>query len=192
MPRKSTYRHVASSIASLTITVTASEEVSAASMAGEGSGTLAAGEDSGTFTAGEGSGTKVITTSCSPDGGGGAESSSEGTMTTSAPPEPAPTSGSSDAWAVVISTAARSSSTAAAVAGRGSTPDSSTTYATCSPSSACVGNGSARGGWGRGSEDMTHALRARRFRGARLSTPVSAYLREDRNKVNRQSKSENL
>jgi hypothetical protein len=32
---------------------------------------------------------------------------------------------------------------------------------------------------------------ARRFRGARLSTLMPAYLREDNNKVNKQNKSEN-
>jgi hypothetical protein len=47
-------------------------------------------------------------------------------------------------------------------------------------------------GWGWGSEGTTSTLRARHFRGARLSTPMSVYLQEDRSSINEQSKSENL
>jgi hypothetical protein len=97
--------------------------------------------------------------------------------------------------------AARPSSTAAAVTGRGGAPDSSTsinggggmpdsstTVAMSSPSSTCVGSGSAHEGWGRGSEGATRALWAKRFGGAKLSTPVSAYLREDGIKVSKSHK----
>jgi hypothetical protein len=45
-------------------------------------------------------------------------------------------------------------------------------------SSACGGAGSVLGDWGRGSEEITRAPSARRFRGTRLSTHVSARLRE--------------
>jgi hypothetical protein len=88
-----------------------------------------------------------------------------------------------------VPTVARPSSTAAAVAGRGDAPDpstsitggggapdSSTAVATGSPSSTSVGSGSAHEGWGRGSEGTTLVLWDKRFRGARLSTPVSVYL----------------
>jgi hypothetical protein len=61
---KSIYQPVASSIASSTVMVPTTEEVSATPAAGEGSGTSAAGEGSDAFAAGEGSGTEVITTSC--------------------------------------------------------------------------------------------------------------------------------
>jgi hypothetical protein len=63
--------------------------------------------------------------------------------------------------------------------------------AMANPSSTCVGSGSTHGGCGRGSEGMTRALWARRFRGVRLSTPMLVYLREDRSKANKQNKSEN-
>jgi hypothetical protein len=45
-----------------------------------------------------------------------------------------------------------------------------------SPSSTCTRSDSTYGGCGRGSEGMTHALKAKRFRGATLSTPMSACL----------------
>jgi hypothetical protein len=88
----------------------------------------------------------------------------------------------------VISTVVRSSSTAAATTGEGGTPNSSTTVATAIPSTTCAGSGSVHEGWGQGSEGMTRALWAKRCRGARLSKPVSAYLQEDRSKVNKQNK----
>jgi hypothetical protein len=69
---------------------------------------------------------------------------------------------------------------------------SSTATTTADSSSTCASSGSAHRGWGRGSEGTTRVLSGRRFKGARLSMPVSAYLQEDRNSVNRQSKSENL
>jgi hypothetical protein len=71
----------------------------------------------------------------------------------------------------------------AAVTGGGGAPDSSIAVATDSPSSTCVRSGSAHGGWGRGSKGTTRALWAKSFWGARLSTLVSAYLREDRIEV---------
>jgi hypothetical protein len=80
------------------------------------------------------------------------------------------------------------SSTTAAVTDWGGAPDSSTTMATANPSSTCTGSGSAHGGWGRASEGTTRALWAKHFRGTRLSTPVSACLREDRIKVSNQDK----
>jgi hypothetical protein len=58
--------------------------------------------------------------------------------------------------------------------------ESSAATTTTDSSSACDGGGSVLEGWERGSEDTTHTLNARRFRGARLSTPVSACPREDR------------
>jgi hypothetical protein len=147
-------------------------------------------------TAGEASGAVDITMSRSPAGGDGAESSSEGTITTLVPPEPAPVGGSDTASGAAVSTPARPSSTVAAVAGGGGAPnpsalitsgggkpDSSTAMATGSPSSTCDGSGSAHRGLGRGSEGTTRALWAKRFRGARLSTPVSAYLRQEGIKV---------
>jgi hypothetical protein len=79
---------------------------------------------------------------------------------------------------------------AVAATGRGGVTDSSTTVATTSPSSTCTGSGSAYGGWGQDSEGTTCALKAKRFRGARLSTPVSACLREYRTEVNKQGKVE--
>jgi hypothetical protein len=91
-----------------------------------------------------------------------------------------------------VSTTVRPSPMAAAViGGGGGVPDSSTVVAMASPSSTCAGSGSAHEGWGRGSEGTTRALWVRHFRGAGLSTPVLAYLREDRSKVNKQNKSEN-
>jgi hypothetical protein len=47
---------------------------------------------------------------------------------------------------------------------------------TAGSSSARNGSGSVLEGWGRGSEDTTRTLNVRCFRGARLSTPVSACL----------------
>jgi hypothetical protein len=46
--------------------------------------------------------------------------------------------------------------------------------AMANPSSTHTRSSSARGGWGQASKGMTRALWAKRFRGARLSTPVSA------------------
>jgi hypothetical protein len=68
------------------------------------------------------------------------------------------------------------SSTAAEGIGGGGAPDASTTATTAGSSSARAGNGSMLRGWGQGSECTTRALNAKRFKGARLSTPVSAYL----------------
>jgi hypothetical protein len=82
----------------------------------------------------------------------------------------------------VISMTARSSSTIAAASG-GSAADSSTATATASPSSTCTGSGSALEGWGRGSEGTTCAPNAKRFKGARLRTSVSAYLQEDKTRL---------
>jgi hypothetical protein len=48
------------------------------------------------------------------------------------------------------------------------------------PPLARTGNDSILGGWGRGSRVTTRALSARCFKGARLSTLVSACLREDK------------
>jgi hypothetical protein len=112
-------------------------------------------------------------------------------MTTSVPPEPALTGGSNDTWG------GRLHGRPLLLDGGGGrrrrrTPDSSTAEATASPSSTCAGSGSAHRGWGWGSEDTTRTLWARRFRVARLSTPVSAYLREYKSKVNKQSKLESL
>jgi hypothetical protein len=123
---------------------------------------------------------------------GGAESSSKGTITTSTPPEPAPAGGSEAAWETAVYAVVRPSSTVMAVTSRGGATDSSTAEAIASPSSTCAGSGSAHGGWGQGSEDTIGTLWAKRFRGARLNMLVSVYLREDRSKVNKQSKSESL
>jgi hypothetical protein len=159
---KSTYRHDAKSATPLTY---------AAPAAGEGSGTI------------------DVATSRSPVGGGGAESSSTGTITTSTPLGPVPAGVSNTAWAAVFSVTVRPSSMTATVFGGGGAPESSTAVATANPSSNCTGSGSAYGGWGRGSEGTTRALKAKRLRGARLSTPVSECLREDRIKVSKQDKS---
>jgi hypothetical protein len=161
MPGKSTYRHVARSITSSTDTVPAT---------------------------GEGSGAIDNTTSRFPTGGGGAESSSVGTITTSAPLEPAPAGGSNAAWRAVVSATICSSSTVAAVTRGGGAPESSTVVARADPSSTCTVSGLTHGGWGQGLEGTTRALWAKRFRGAKLSTLVSACLREDIIEVSKQSK----
>jgi hypothetical protein len=70
------------------------------------------------------------------------------------------------------------SSTAAAGTGGSGAIDASAAAAAADTSSACGGTGSVLGGWGRGLEEITCTLNARRFRGTRLSTPVSACLRE--------------
>jgi hypothetical protein len=54
---------------------------------------------------------------------------------------------------------------------------------------ACNGTGLVLGDWGWGSGEITCALSASRFRGPRLSTLVSAWLREDECQ-HRQNKSE--
>jgi hypothetical protein len=64
--------------------------------------------------------------------------------------------------------------------GGGGALDDSAVVTTVGSSSASTGNDSALGGWGWGSEVTTRVLSARRFKVARLSTPVSACLREDR------------
>jgi hypothetical protein len=74
----------------------------------------------------------------------------------------------------------------AAVTGGGGAPDSSTTVAKANPSSTCTGSGSAHGGGGWGSEGTTRALKAKPFKGGRLSTLVLACLQEDRIKVSKQ------
>jgi hypothetical protein len=188
MPGKSTYRRVARSITSSTVMAPAA---SGAPAADKCSGTPAAGEGSGALSAGEGSDVDDITTSRSPADGGGAESSSEGTITTSVPPEPAPACDSGDAWGrpsprPFVPPQRRRRSPAGVV--RPTPPLQRPRPAPLQPAR----SGSAHGGWGRGLEGTTRALWARRFRGARLSTPVSAFLREDRSKVNKQHKSENL
>jgi hypothetical protein len=82
----------------------------------------------------------------------------------------------------------RSSSTAAAVTDGGGAPDSSTTVATANLSSTYTESVLTHGGWGRDSKGTTRALWDKRFRGASLSTLVSACLREDRIKVSNQDK----
>jgi hypothetical protein len=54
--------------------------------------------------------------------------------------------------------------------------DDSVAATTAGSSSAHAGSDSTLGGWGRGSEGTMRAHNAKCFKGARLSTPVSAYL----------------
>jgi hypothetical protein len=77
------------------------------------------------------------------------------------------------------------------VIGGGGAPNSSTAVATANPSSTCAGSSSVHGDWRRGSEGTTHVILAVLFRGVRLSTPVSAYLQEDRIEVSEQNKLKN-
>jgi hypothetical protein len=64
--------------------------------------------------------------------------------------------------------------------GGGGVLEASATVTTAGSSSTGTRNDSVLRGWGWGLEVTTHALSARRFKGARLSTLVSACLREDR------------
>jgi hypothetical protein len=108
-------------------------------------------------------------------------------------PSPCPRH-SNQPWLVApmpLGATVRPSSMAEVVTGGGGAPDSSTVVAMASHSSTCTGSGSAHGSWGRGSEGTTRTLWAKRFRGARLSTPVSSYLREDRIEVSEQNKLKN-
>jgi hypothetical protein len=59
-------------------------------------------------------------------------------------------------------------------------PDAFTVATTVGSSSARAGNGSTLGGWGRGSGGTMRALNTKCFKGAKLSTLVLAYLRENR------------
>jgi hypothetical protein len=70
--------------------------------------------------------------------------------------------------------------------------NSSAAVITDGSSSARAGNSSAHGGWGLGSEVTTHALSARHFNGARLSTPYQCAFEKVKNSVNKQSESEDL
>jgi hypothetical protein len=79
----------------------------------------------------------------------------------------------------IVSMTSRPSSTTTATTGGGSAAGSSTALATISPYSTCTGSGLAYSGWRWGSEGTTRMLNAKHFKGARLRTPVSAYLRED-------------
>jgi hypothetical protein len=76
--------------------------------------------------------------------------------------------------------AASPSSTAATGTSGGGAIDAPTSATTAGSSSARGGAGLVLGGFGQGSEETTRALNSRHFRGPRLSTPVSACLREDR------------
>jgi hypothetical protein len=62
--------------------------------------------------------------------------------------------------------------------GGGGVINASATVAAAGTSSACGGTISVPWGWERASGEITYALDARRFRGIKLSTPVSASLRE--------------
>jgi hypothetical protein len=75
--------------------------------------------------------------------------------------------------------AASPSSTAAVETGGGGVVDAPTLATTVGSSSAHGSVDSVLRGWRRGSEETTHALNARLFKGPRLSTPVSACLQED-------------
>jgi hypothetical protein len=56
--------------------------------------------------------------------------------------------------------------------------NASTAVVAAGTSSACGGTISIPGGWERASAEITCALDARRFRGVKLSTSMSAWLRE--------------
>jgi hypothetical protein len=76
-----------------------------------------------------------------------------------------------DASAVVST-----SSTLVTGAGGGGVIDASTAVATAGTSLACGGTILVPGGWERASGEITYTLDARRFRGVKLSTPMSAWL----------------
>jgi hypothetical protein len=80
---------------------------------------------------------------------------------------------------MVASVAASPSLTVVARTGRGGVIGALVLATTDGSSSARGGADLVLEGWGRGLEETTRALNARRFRGPRLSTPVSACLRED-------------
>jgi hypothetical protein len=76
------------------------------------------------------------------------------------------------------STIVLTSSTPMTGTGGGGVINGSSAVAAAGTSSACGSTISVPGGWERTSDEITYALDARRFRGVKLSTPVSAWLRE--------------
>jgi hypothetical protein len=163
-----------------------SEEVSATTTVGGGPEASAAGEGPGTLTAGRelvataaciAPGAKGITTSRLSDDKGAAEPSSIA-ATTSSPPGPAVSDAPMTVRGADDSAIVPTSSTPVTGTGAGGVINTSAVVAAAGTSSACGGTILVPEGWGRASDEITGALDARRFRGVKLSTPVSAWLRE--------------
>jgi hypothetical protein len=187
-PGKSMYRQFASSITSSAVRLIWSEEVSAISAVEGGPEISAVGKGPDTLTVGRelvaaatcvSPDAKGITMSRLSDDKGAAESSSIAT-TTSSPPRPAVSDAPMSTWVADASAIVPTSSAPVIGAGGGGVINASAVVVTAGTSSARGGTISVPGGWERASGKVTRVLDARRFKGVKLSTLVSAWLREAR------------
>jgi hypothetical protein len=163
-----------------------SEEVSATSAVGGGPEASAAGEGPDTFTTRSELVATVaciapvaegITTSRLSDDKGAAEPSSI-TATASSPPGPAVSDTPMTARGADASAIDPTSPTSVTGADGGGVINASVAVTAAGTSPACGGTILMPGGRERASGEITRALDTRRFRGVKLSTQVSAWLRE--------------